>query len=307
MNLDHIIAARPDIVVLDWLSTDETDVDSSLINIVFEELRRKQIRVICTSFLRADTWEKTTPLYEKMWLACERINASFLDFRHECDRRGLGWSDVTRDGVHTNKEGAAFYAEVISEELARITSGQEPTRTRHPNFNPDATQSALLTSSPAQSKLSVPEPRISFCSIGAELAINVHQRLRLTTVSTVKMAPHSQLLASIWCMQTVGPFSPMLNIRVEGQGWGDERNLLDRWCHYARFAYKEIASGLDLAPRPNMQEIMIEISDADPTSQIEDERVREAVVPAGQRLIRLHDRLACLNCAVVDIAVEEKQ
>lgn len=275
LNLDHVLAINPDIVILDWLSTEEQDCDSEKIAYIYNELSARNIKVITLAFVRMDTWDRVTPQYAECLYQTEKYGQSFVDLRVICDRKALGWKDVTRDGVHTSVTGAAVYFETIKNTLNNLyTSGAVRINRDVPYKNNQVIKPSLRISS-----------------------LNLPREIRVEESNILKIYGFKEagVVSEIWCQQTVGPYTPNIQLMIEG-AYVNNVTLFDEWCKFERFAFKPIIKEI---PKELKGDFVVEISLG---NQVLDrnlltEKINSAPYCQG-RMLRIHDRFNGINCII---------
>lgn len=291
-NLDTVIALRPDFVVLEWLTTDEHATEKKIIDHIYRELSKRGIRTLTVSFLRADTWDEPSASYLNMLENAIALNHSFLDARSACDQVGLHWSDVTRDGVHSSTAGADLYAKMILDEVVRLLNDKKPRRTLHPKVEHDKLNLEGIGTSP------IPTTSLN---IGPELRVEYGQKLLVDIWTSGDGHDNHSRFAEAWCKQTVGPASPMVECSSRGVQF-EKSSLLDRWCHYQRFATRPIFRRFPVGGN-EVYRIEVSLSETDPIQELSQRDDRLKPVDPTDRVIRLHDRIVGVNCSILDVSV----
>jgi hypothetical protein len=283
-NLDHIIAYQPDVVVLDWLSTEEQNCDVNIIDMVYKTLQERGIYIITTAMVRLDTWDKVTEQYNACFNQAQSKNMPFIDFSEVCKGKELRWNDVTKDGVHTTAVGASLYSATISDAIEKFMQNI-PVKSIYKEFtsNNAVLNDTLLCSSYFRT-----------ISIPLELTISKGQTLRLSVVKN-----SSAEGSKIWCKQTVGAYSPVLDVKylTKLKILTEEKvSLFDQWCHFDRYAFKPLAN-MNFSELEGTFYIEIKIADEDPDLNGVDKTKLNPIHFLNKKL-RLHDRLCSLNCSI---------
>lgn len=274
LNLDHVIAMKPDIVVLDWLSTEEQNCSSEKIYHIYEELCGRGINVITLAAVRLDTWDIVTLQYETCLKFSKLLKQSFLDVKVLAEQKGLTWKDLTRDGVHTSETGADIISEAIIKEIYERDSG---------NTN-------YICREVSDSVLAVPQDRqtISHFEIGKEVRIEDKQHLIL------KLHKKAGKSAQVWCLQTVGPYTPKVKCLIEGRV--SEIILFDQWCKFERFAFKPLSPELsnDIVGE---FEVSLTLTESVLDESLLKEKIEQSSYCKGV-MLRIHDRISLVNCTL---------
>ena len=288
LNVDHLVALEPDIVVLDWLSTEEQDCDVSRIHYIYGELLSRGIYIITAALIRFDTWNKITPQF----LDCFNISNnssgnSFIDFFHIANNQGLNWDDITRDGVHTSVVGAKLYDDKIIDEIKKYLN--------------DISGSIMVRDLSSYSKKcsfsNYKGISISSYSIPSEIRIVESQSL------DIKIHKNNAEKAEIWCKQTCGPYTPRLDVilfdgSIEKQL--DTVDLRDQWCHFERFAFKPLVLNI-----PDCDEGVINITFKLQSDNYSKSKLgREKGTELCSSKLRLHDRISAINCMVLGYEIK---
>jgi len=278
-NIDHVIALKPDIVVLDWLSTEEQDCQYKKISYIYESLVKRGIYVITAAFVRLDTWDRITPQYKYCLMASISHGLSFLDFTFIAKNRNLNWDDITRDGVHTNEFGAELYGNYLKSEIVNI-------------YKNGKQQGEVIYSNHVDSQELQPfyfngEIELTHLILKNELTIEHNEYLELVVY------PIKDEELSIWVSSTIGPYTHELEVLYyENDKVINEESLVmrDEWCHFERIAFKPLALNI-----PKVSSNLLTV------------RVRPIINPdKGSNeyempKLRIQDRLTGLNCSICGI------
>ena len=274
LNLDHVIAMNPDIVVLDWLSTEEQNCSFEKIYHIYEELCGRGIEVITLAAVRLDTWDVVTLQYELCLKLSKFLKQSFLDIKVLAEQKGLSWKELTRDGVHTSEVGAEIISEAIIQELYERGIG---------NTN-------YICREVSDSAFAVPQIRqtISHFEIGKEVRLEDKQHLKL------KLHKNAGKSAQVWCLQTVGPYTPKVKCSIEGQV--NEITLFDQWCKFERFAFKPLTPELS-SDRAGEFEVLLSLTESVLDEFLLKQKIAESSYCKGV-MLRIHDRISLVNCTL---------
>ncbi len=274
LNLDHVIAMKPDIVVLDWLSTEEQNCSFEKICHIYEELCGRGINVITLAAVRLDTWDNVTLQYEACLKISKLLKQSFLDMKVLAEQKGLTWKDLTRDGVHTSEAGAEIISEAIIQEVFERSSG---------NTN-------YICREVSDSVLTVPQERqtISHHEIGKEVRIEEKQHLIL------KLHKDAGRSAQVWCLQTVGPYTPKIKCFIEGRV--SEIVLFDQWCKFERFAFKPLSPEISSEIAGGFEVSLILTEDVLDNLLLK-QKIEQSSYCKGV-MLRIHDRISLVNCTL---------
>jgi hypothetical protein len=119
-SIGTILELKPDIVVIDWLSTGNTlpsEKDYRLMNSIY---KNRQITPISLLAPRNDM-----QIYDSCpWV--RNLDDPCIDLINIVSTKDMHLSDLLRDSVHTSPSGADFYAENISNELLNVISRSKP-------------------------------------------------------------------------------------------------------------------------------------------------------------------------------------
>lgn len=274
LNLDHVIAMNPDVVVLDWLSTEEQNCSFEKIYHIYEELCGRGIDVITLAAVRLDTWENVTLQYELCLKLSKFLKQSFLDIKVLAEQKGLSWKDLTRDGVHTSEVGAGIISEAIIQEI----------------YERDIGNANYICRDVSDSALAIPQVRqtISHVEIGKEVRVEDKQHLIL------KLHKNAGKSAQVWCLQTVGPYTPKVECSIEGRV--SEIVLFDQWCKFERFAFKPLSPELS-SDRAGEFEVSLTLTESVLDESLLKQKIEQSAYCKGV-MLRIHDRISLVNCTL---------
>lgn len=275
LSLSNLIAMKPDVVILDWLSTEEQECAAEIINFVFQKLVKKGVSVLTTAMVRLDTWERITPQYEAFLECSVFFEQPFIDFVQLAKDNDFSWDDVTRDGVHTNEVGADLYSKYIIEYLKSIlNSGSFPSVVRE-QVSGDLARVGITEYSNSISTLNLYE----------EVTVDNDITMEITLYSS------DYSTAQIWAPQVVGPETEEVEWSVFQKGdlkLQGKDCLKDEWCHFYRQAYKPVVTSLD-GVEPGISFVKINVNKLHERSEL-----------------RVLDKLDCINCCVMKYELVKK-
>ena len=298
-NLDVLISLDPDIVIFDWLSTDEERPCKSTLHYIYNELCDRGIKILTVAFPRLDSIASPTESYIYTKCLSYSFGQPFLDIIKFCNDSNLTWADVTRDGVHTNSAGAELYANLLFKAIMGII------------ISPDTKQDFLYeegyTADPG-----CPAPQVApFTSVGSriigrELRVAPSEILLLKIDVPPPAGASSTNRISILCKQSIGPFSRQCSGHLGGLS--SIICLYDQWCHFTRFAYKplvimdDVPEGIHTLALSTSSE---NIESLLPLIKPDNASMQKLInCPIEAPLLRLHDRLVSINCSIASLKVE---
>lgn len=264
--VEDVIALKPDVCILDWVTPALTSCDPRFIQQVYFRLMEHGILPVTVIFPRRDRPQRELPITREMSALCQAYDLPFFDATPLLKKHGV--DTVLRDVVHTTPEGARIYAEAIAGLIPRL---------------PLALRFAFATPAPFVVTEILPEGPLP-------------EAFRRITVTN--MAPDDQPAEfCIIMQQRVGPYSPVLDVRSVTPAGAENLpvfSLWDVWCHRDRQTIKKIMhwhSGL-------LHRMEFTISATAPDFAISPEAER---VEQGARRIRQRGKLylvadRALNC-----------
>jgi hypothetical protein len=117
----RVVELQPDICVLDWSTPANNDCDFSSIKFIYSELLSHKIIPLTVIFPRSDRDQSVTPITIKLQKFCHTYLLPFIDLNQLINKSDL--SLILRDTVHTNREGAKKYANLLIDRIkeAKVT------------------------------------------------------------------------------------------------------------------------------------------------------------------------------------------
>lgn len=210
--VEEVIALKPDICVLDWVTPVLKSCDPRFVRQVYFRLMQHGILPVTVFFPRRDRVQADTPIAREMALICETYKLPLYDASVLLE--GHGADALLRDVVHTTPEGASVYAHAMADLLSGLTPGLP--------FSFQDTAPFVVREVTA----SKPPPLIC-------------RKISVRSIAPTG-APAEFCLA---LQQRVGPYSPVLSIRVFSPAGRVELPLLslwDQWCNRERQCIKKI-------------------------------------------------------------------
>lgn len=275
LSLSNLIAMKPDVVILDWLSTEEQECSAEIINFVIQKLVKKGVSVLTTAMVRLDTWERITQQYCSFLRCSSLAGQPFIDFVQLTKNHGLTWEDVTRDGVHTNETGADLYSKYLIEYINSVMRAESY---------------SSVVREEAHEKLSENDIAAYSQSIST---FNLYEEITIDSEITMEITIYSSdySTAQIWAPQVVGPETEDVVWNVFQKGilkLEGEAPLKDEWCHFYRQAYKPVVEYLD-GVEPGISFIKVSVKKLHENSEV-----------------RILDKLDCINCSVIKFELVKK-
>jgi hypothetical protein len=275
-HIDHIVAHKPNFVIFEWLSTSECEFDLGKLKFFMTRLLRNSIYPIVVDFPRADSIVSRRVNHFQSLEISKLMKISYLDVTSYCLSNGLSINDVTRDGVHSNEEGARLYSRLLSEYVADLVlQGDYLQRC----FYDRAFESSYL---------------ICNSSISAPVVLGANDVLNFRVFPTHFSGDS---ISEVWGMQIVGAFSPIVELTCMELNFREEIQIWDEWCHYDRLAFKNII------PKFSFKEVGY--SDVNFSMRLLNKRPdysncrREGVSFPDDLYIKLVDNIFSINCVLI--------
>ncbi|KAA8610001.1 SGNH/GDSL hydrolase family protein [Salipiger aestuarii] len=212
---ERVIAQKPDICVIDWVTPSLTECDPRIVRQVYYRLMEHDILPVTVLLPRKDRVQKDIPIAVEMARISEEFDLPFFD---ALDYLGdIDLDTILRDTVHTNEAGAKAYAQVMQQILQKVEKRSKPFPPCVPPFQ------VLTVESPRKPPL---------------IARNIDIRVRPAVSGPVEFC--------LVMEQRVGPYSPILDVEV-ASGAGDLESvetypIFDPWCHRERQCIKRITN-----------------------------------------------------------------
>lgn len=253
--VERVIEENPDICILDWVTPALQDCDPRFVQQIYFRLMEYDIFPVTVLLPRTDRNQRDIPLAREMARICERFSLPFYDVSEMLG--DIRIDEILRDVVHTNAYGAEVYAKIMLKILKDTPRLAEPLPKPVPPLH-------VMTVEPEAT------PKLS----AKRLSITVKQK-----------AEAEKLAFSLVMEQRVGPYSPVLNIRVQQAPDGafeqvDQFNVFDAWCHRERQCIKSISNWIEV---DDMASIEVAVADHSPALA---QKVAEEVVPAKDRHLK---------------------
>lgn len=229
---EQVVALKPEICVIDWVTPALTDCDPRLVRQLYYRLMQNGILPVTVFFPRRDRIQSTIQIAREMAAICAEFDLPLFDAQSLVDKHGI--DTILRDTVHTTKDGARIYAETMADLLAKVQSG----RSFPAGLQPPFTVTALKT----------------------DAALPGHF-IRMVVYNA---GPKDEELEFTLIMeQRVGPFSPVLNIKADhaaGTTQLPSFTIWDAWSYRERQCIKPIMGWY----RGPLTRLEITISPTDP-------------------------------------------
>ncbi|MBN2714703.1 MAG: SGNH/GDSL hydrolase family protein [Deltaproteobacteria bacterium] len=224
--IHKVVEKKPDICVLDWSTSGNTECSDETISFLYSELLSNRIWPITVVFPRRDRNQSETEIAIKQRQFCSTHNLPFLDLTPRFEKATL--EQYVRDTVHTTEEGAIKYAEYLLPEIISSSANDQL-------FDQFKTQKRVFHVSefPIELPHNTPVDAISI-SVKKPFWRKLPRNAKIKILMDVK----------------IGPFSGFVEVRKKA-GSSDTAQLLqtkaiyDRWCYYDRDCLKALTDWIE--------------------------------------------------------------
>jgi len=267
--VEEVIAAAPDICVIDWLTPALSECDPRFVLQIYMRLLEAGIRPITVLFLRTDRIQAETQIGQEMIRICDRLKLPLFDAVELLEDHEI--HEILRDTVHTSTEGARLYAEWIDGILDQIEETLPP--------KPDE-----------------PAP---FTVVEVPFSDDV-LACRTLTVRNLDPADTEPMDFCLVMQQRVGPYSPVLDVLSrEGSEMREigKFSIWDPWCYRERQCTKRL---MNWHSGP-MQELQFSVSETAPRYA---QSPQETSAPFTERHLKPRGKLYLVATRPVHVSVE---
>lgn len=215
--VEKVIALKPDICVLDWVTPSLKECDPKIIQQIYARLLEHDILPVTILLPRTDRVQRDIPIAKEMARICMDFDLPFYDVADRME--GVPYETFLRDVVHTNAVGAKLYAEMLLD---------------------------ILKSVPVHAKI-LRKPDIPFHVIEVLTAGKVPLSARRLEIK-IENPEHGEIDICVVLEQRVGPYSPLINVLVSDHDGEIETSKLetysifDPWCHRERQCIKRLTN-----------------------------------------------------------------
>jgi len=216
-SLSKIIELKPQVAVLEWMTTGEKTVRKDQIVSSTSLLRKHGIGVIWLVLPRLDS-EAYTSKYEALNSLKDEITIMSL-----LDVLDSGNIDLMlRDKVHTNQLGAVHYAKLMADRLEDSIQSE---------FEKISQMNSRYSDGKDKYSLSHQEASLLYDEVAMERDLAVGENLELHVSRSVR----------IGFLSETNPRAPILSLAVDNKS-PKLISIVDQWSHYSRIVLKPILS-----------------------------------------------------------------
>lgn len=234
---DRVLNANPSICIFEWNTTGLGDFSEEKLSLVINSMLERNISIGFLILPRVGINTITNRNAENQIIElAKRHTYPILDLRSDFDA-----SRYLRDDVHTNSEGAIYYADKIYKWLISA------------NFKPQTDSNAMSINNLMENK--------------HKSSINhFDSRLIVRKKLAIEFFLPDSALSEIAISVIVGPHSPLTEISIVETGQKFKRSFWDQWCNYERSMLISLTeySGLKRAPKNHTYTLLLEILPEDP-------------------------------------------
>lgn len=116
--IDDVVNLNPDICILEWCTSGETNCTYDNISSIYNKLTSNNILPINLVLPRSDRDQTQTDVYKYTKEISNKYDLPFWDLSEQVDRTLIEL--ILRDSVHTNHIGAKLYSEFITFQLIKL-------------------------------------------------------------------------------------------------------------------------------------------------------------------------------------------